>query len=47
MAKNITILEYRRRVFNKALMETFCRIHSSAIGADSPEDAAKIGRAHV
>lgn len=40
MAKNITILEYRRRVFNKALMETFCRIHSSAIGADSPEDAA-------
>ncbi|MCM1295020.1 MAG: hypothetical protein NC311_05715 [Muribaculaceae bacterium] len=42
--KNLSYLEYHRRVFNKALSEAFCRIHERAVGADSPEDKAMAAR---
>ena len=44
MAKNIGYLEYRRRVFNKALTEAFCHIHSEAVGGDTPESLAEAAR---
>lgn len=31
--------EYRRRVFNKALIECFCQIHGQILNGDSAEDA--------
>lgn len=44
MAKNISYLEYRRRVFNKVLTEALCRIHNIAIGPENPESEAMAHR---
>lgn len=39
--KNISYLEYRRRVFNKALLECFGRIHEACTGFDCCKEEEK------
>lgn len=36
--RKITYPEYRRRVFNQALIECFCKIHGQVLNGDSCED---------
>lgn len=44
MSKNIGYLEYRRRVFNKVLTESLCKIHSIALGEQDPKAEAMAHR---
>lgn len=39
MARKLMLAEYRRRVYNRALLECFCRIHGQILNGDCESDA--------